>query len=125
MPFELGMDYACKLYGGKILKQKKCLVLEVERYRYQAAISDLSGCDIKAHGNKPDMVVLHVRNWLVQHDLGKGPSATDIWYGFNDFMAYNFAWLTSHRFSKKDIDTLPINELMDQMRKWIKANVKK
>ena len=45
MPFELGIDYGCqKLKGGK-WSQKKILILEKERYRFQKAISDLSGSD--------------------------------------------------------------------------------
>ena len=50
MPFELGIDVGCRLFrngcGGK-----QCLILEAERYRYQAAISDLSNSDIAIHRN--------------------------------------------------------------------------
>ena len=50
MPFELGVDYGCRQYYGHGRDAKKLLILEEERYRYQAAISDLAGCDIQAHG---------------------------------------------------------------------------
>lgn len=121
MPFELGMDYACRCYKGGKWSRKKCLILETERYRYQAAISDLSNSDIKAHGDKPDEAVKHVRNWLVQEDLGTGPSPTTIWYGFNDFMADLYVRLVGKGFSRQDIEELPITELLDHMRQWIGA----
>jgi hypothetical protein len=64
MPFELGVDVGCRLFGKGRLSKKKCLVLEAEKYRYQAALSDLSNSDIAVHGNSPPTVVSEVRNWL-------------------------------------------------------------
>ena len=64
MPFELGLDFGCRLFGSGIQKGKRCLVLEAEPYRYKAALSDLSGSDIESHGNEPYRVVAVVRNWL-------------------------------------------------------------
>ena len=64
MPFELGIDVGCRLFGSRLRAGKKCLVLEAEPYRYNAAISDLSGSDISYHGNEPDRIVGAVRNWL-------------------------------------------------------------
>ena len=52
MPFELGIDYGCKKFKEGIWAQKKTLVLEKEPYRYQAALSDLSGSDIKNHNDE-------------------------------------------------------------------------
>ena len=34
MPFELGIDVGCRLFGNKSQTGKKCLVLEAEAYRY-------------------------------------------------------------------------------------------
>ncbi len=63
MPFELGLDYGCRHYmDGR--QDKVILVLEEKPYRYQAALSDLAGCDIQAHGNEPEKAVRIVRNWL-------------------------------------------------------------
>ncbi|OGV70466.1 MAG: hypothetical protein A2283_19165 [Lentisphaerae bacterium RIFOXYA12_FULL_48_11] len=119
MPFELGLDYACCLYHGDKWTRKKCLILEAEKYRFQAALSDLSNSDIKEHDNKPDKVVLQVRNWLVQESLGTGPSATVIWYEFNDFMGALYDELTAGNWSQSDLDNLPVPELLLHMRKWI------
>ena len=43
MPFELGLDFGCRRFGAGRLARKVILVLEQERFRYQAAISDLAG----------------------------------------------------------------------------------
>lgn len=50
MPFELGVDYACRQYFGSGRDEKRFLVLEEKPYRYQAALSDIAGCDIQYHG---------------------------------------------------------------------------
>ena len=66
MPFELGMDFACRRYGSGLLSTKVILILEEKRYRYQKAISDLAGSDIEAHGGKYETAVRKVRNWLTE-----------------------------------------------------------
>jgi len=87
MPFELGLDIGMRCAASGRLSQKRCLVLERERYRYQAALSDISGNDIKAHEGKPEILVREVRNWLIEH-VGFGiPSGTKIWDTFNEFAA--------------------------------------
>ena len=49
MPFELGLDFGCKEFGGNPFDQKGILVLDKEKYRIQKALSDLVGRDIKVH----------------------------------------------------------------------------
>jgi hypothetical protein len=34
MPFELGLDVGCRLFRGERWADKRCLILESERYRY-------------------------------------------------------------------------------------------
>ena len=64
MPFELGLDFGCRRYGAGRLADKVILVLEEQRYRYQATISDLAGSDIEAHHGEYQIAVRKVRNWL-------------------------------------------------------------
>lgn len=64
MPLELGVFIGAKRYGGTKQKQKNCLILDIEQYRYQTFISDIAGHDIRAHSNEPDQAINHVRNWL-------------------------------------------------------------
>lgn len=78
MPFELGIDYGCqKLKDGK-WSQKKILILEKERYRFQKAISDLSGSDIKHHDDEVDKAINAVRDWLVIEELKRGHSGSRV-----------------------------------------------
>lgn len=64
MPLELGMFLAAKRFGAGRQKQKVCLVLDTDKYRYQRFISDISGYDICAHDNSPKGAITLVRNWL-------------------------------------------------------------
>lgn len=122
MPFELGLDVGCRLYKGGHWAGKRCLILEAERYRYQAAISDLSNSDIAVHKNEPEEIVTVVRGWLRGEAALGAPGPTLIWGRFNDFMAENYARLRENGFSPKDIERLAVNELISDMKVWIAAN---
>lgn len=62
MPFELGIDYGGKKFKDEIWSTKKILILE--RYRYQKALSDLSGSDIKNHDDEPIKIIRVIRDWF-------------------------------------------------------------
>lgn len=64
MPLELGMFLGAKRYGGPKHQRKSCLILERDRYRYQAFCSDISGQDIRAHNNNVADAIAATRNWL-------------------------------------------------------------
>lgn len=64
MPFELGIFIGASCFGDNKQKQKNCLILDSESYRYQKFISDIAGHDIRAHGNDPERVITLIRNWL-------------------------------------------------------------
>lgn len=123
MPFELGIDVGCRLFKGGECENKKCLILVGERYKYQAAISDLSNSDVANHKNSPEDVVIEVRNWLsISCGLGAdGPSR--IWDAFNVFMGDNYDALILRGFSKRDIERLPVQELIESMVEWVDKNV--
>ena len=122
MPFELGLDIGCRVFGGREQKRKRCLILERFRYSVQKALSDLSNSDVCAHEGKPEKAVLHVRNWLVQEAHVTAPSPKTIWYAFNDFVADLDTKLKVQRFSKTDIITMPLNELLQHMTRWINGH---
>ena len=50
MPLELGLFLACKRFGPPNQSKKRTLVLDSDHYRYRSFISDISGQDIRAHG---------------------------------------------------------------------------
>ena len=122
MPFELGLDVGCRLFRADRYSEKRCLILEAERYRYQAALSDMSNSDIAAHGNNPEEVAREVRNWLTNAAGLRAPGPTWIWDRFIEFMADNYDQLKAEGYSNRDIDGLPVAELIDRMRTWIEHN---
>lgn len=119
MPLELGMFLGARHFGEAHHKRKKFLILEEERYRFQAAISDISNSDIHAHGGDPIQVVRIVRNWLVQEAGVKPKSPTTIWYDFNDCLAEVFDQLRIEGYSEEDIRQLPEYELTQKMIQWV------
>jgi hypothetical protein len=122
MPFELGLDVGCRLFRSDRWAEKKCLILEAERYRYQAALSDMSNSDIAVHGNDPVEASSQVRNWLANEAGLRAPGPTRLWVRFNDFMAENYTALLANGHSDRDIERLPIPELITCMQDWIAKN---
>lgn len=117
MPFELGIDYGCqKLRGGKWAR-KKILILEKDRYRFQKAISDLSGSDIKSHNDEVIKVVGAVRDWLVTEELKHGDSGARIWERFVDFQAYLHGEVVMKE-GHASIDDLQVSEVIHHMEVW-------
>ncbi|BBK35573.1 hypothetical protein STAQ_06510 [Allostella sp. ATCC 35155] len=122
MPFELGLDVGCRIFGNGRFAEKRCLIPEAERYRYQAAISDLSNSDIAVHANNPLTVLTEVRHWLAGEAGIRAPGPSTLWGRFTDFMADNYDALTARGFSPRDIENLPIRELLPCIREWISAH---
>lgn len=123
MPFELGIDYGCRTFGESRHRNKRFLVLAGQPYEYRRAVSDLAGVDIKYHKEKPSDLVRCVRNWFVETvGVRRAPSATKIWYSFNDFMADFRDKRESEGFADDDLEMMPIPELLDFMAEWLSDN---
>ena len=67
MPLELGVFLGARTFGTKRHRDKQCLILDRERYRYQRFISDIAGQDIRSHDGEPAVAVRAVRDWLNTH----------------------------------------------------------
>jgi hypothetical protein len=119
MAFELGIDFGCRLFAGGKVKSKRFLVLEKERFRYQKALSDLSGSDIKNHNNEPEELVREVRNWFVQTTSLRPTSGTKIWEDFNEFMADFRQKREEQGYRGKDLQTMPTQEYVDFIKEWL------
>jgi hypothetical protein len=119
MPFELGLDYGCRQYFGRDRKQKKILILEEQRYRYQTAISDFAGCDIAAHDGDYEKAVRKVRNWLVSEAGTPAPGAGKILGAYVSFQEWYYERQLAAGFSEEDIQDYPTKELLDAMQTWI------
>jgi hypothetical protein len=70
MPLELGFFLGAKRYGSERDRQKRCLVLDRDRYRYRSFCSDIAGQDIQAHNDEPRKAIRAVRDWLSSHRSG-------------------------------------------------------
>ncbi|MGH9420669.1 MAG: hypothetical protein ACRD3J_11895, partial [Thermoanaerobaculia bacterium] len=70
MPLELGFFLGAKRYGSEQDREKRCLILDRERYRYRSFCSDISGQDIRAHNDNPRDAIRAVRDWLSNHRGG-------------------------------------------------------
>lgn len=118
MPFELGIDYACQNVFPDQFPSKKILILDSERYRFQKAISDLSGCDIEVHKDDVSSAVIAVRDWLVNVELKRAASGHKIWFEYNDFQAYLHEELAAD--GHLEVDDVQISEIMHHMDHWCK-----
>lgn len=118
MPFELGLDLGCRYYGAPRLRDKRCLILEKERYRYQRVLSDISGNDIRAHGEDPKVLMSEVRNWLRVVTDKPLPSGESLWASFSLFRIYLNGILGRRRYSERDIQSLEFVEYVGFIRDW-------
>lgn len=75
MPLELGIFLGAKRFGGADQRLKRCLVLDIQPYRYQKFISDLAGMDIAEHGGEPRRAIERVRDWLANVSRRELPAA--------------------------------------------------
>lgn len=120
MPFELGVEYGCRRFTSGRLRQKRCLILEANKYDYARALSDISGVDIRSHENEPAQVMQVVRDWFVQTvGLRKVSSATKIRYRFYAFASDFYGARVAEGFSDEDLNMMPVPEYADFIREWI------
>jgi len=128
MPFELGIDYGARRLGPSFMRSKCCLVLEEEPYAYQKALSDLSGVDIRSHGNQPAEVVRSVRDWFYDtcgmNDLDY---PTVIWNRSTDFAADLLETRLAEGIPEdevvEDIERMTVSEYLNSIRAWVSGNL--
>ena len=118
MPFECGMDFGFKFSGNKSLGNKKFLILEKKKYRYQKVISDLSGSDIKSHNNKPEKIIQETRDWFVTNNR-KAVHAKEIWLAYIEFSFDNDSIVKEAGCDPNDIYSLTFKDQIKNMRIWI------
>jgi hypothetical protein len=121
MPFELGIDFAARLFGASPLDQKRMLILEDKAHELKKALSDLSGSDVEAHGNTPVRICKVVRDWLAQSMSKSPPPPSELWARFNEFTAQNYVQLKGKNYSDQDIEEQPVRELVQSMKDWLVA----
>jgi hypothetical protein len=125
MPFELGMDFACRRFGGPPYETKVILVLEEQPFRYQAAISDLAGIDIEHHRADYAQAVRKVRNWLAGvggfASVGAAVGASRILAEYEDFQEWYTERQIAAGFSTEDMRDVGIAEFLQGLHDWTSA----
>jgi hypothetical protein len=121
MPFELGMDFACRRYGGEPYSRKKILVLEEQKYRYQAALSDLAGIDIVPHEGKYELAVKAVRDWLAAMPGFERIAERKVLSEYEDFQEWYAEKRRADGFVEDDLRNVPVPELLQAMFEWMAA----
>jgi hypothetical protein len=64
MPLELGIFLGARRYGSAVQKNKLCLILDRDRFRYQRFMSDISGQDIHSHERDISRIITLARDFL-------------------------------------------------------------
>ena len=119
MPLELGMFLGAKASGNRAQKKKACMVLDSERYRYQALMSDIAGQDIHAHHNTPEAALKEVRKWLVTCAGATGiPGGTALWRRYQEFSAEFPRILRDAKLKSNELSFLEYSKIVSQ---WTKS----
>lgn len=121
MPFELGIDHACRRFGAGELADKSILILEQGRYDYQKVLSDISGWDIHSHGGDHQKAVRHVRSWLVAQAGANPVGAAFIQGKYIAFQEWYWKRELDAGSSEEDIREYPTAELIRAMHEWMDA----
>lgn len=64
MPLELGIFLGAKYFGRGKQRDKLCLIMDRDKYRYRKFCSDISGQDITAHNGNVEGAIKITRDWL-------------------------------------------------------------
>ena len=119
MPFELGIDFGCRQYFGDDRETKRFLILEEKRYRFQQALSDISGCDIEAHSADFAKAIKKVRDWLRSESGVQAPGPSAIIGAYTTFQEWEWEKKITEGYSEEDIKEYPTFERLEAMQEWI------
>lgn len=120
MPLELGIFLGAKRFGEGDHKNKHCLILDVEQYRFQKFISDLAGMDIQAHGGDPRKMVARTRDWLVTVSRRRSiPSSTAVLKSYDLFVEGLPTIAANLGYDPEDLAFADYERIVLE---WVKAN---
>lgn len=120
MPFELGIDYGISV-GDQKMASKRLLVIAQDRYLHQAALSDIAGWDVRAHGGKYEKAIKQVRTWLWSHGQADR-SSSQIIGDYTGFQEWDYERLLADGWNEDDIQERETAELLEAMNAWRDAD---
>jgi hypothetical protein len=104
MPLELGIFIGAREFGVKEQRLKEALILDRERYRYQAFCSDIAGQDILTHSGDALSAIVAVRTFLANKRVTETlPSGSKIARRFAVFSGELPGALREHELSPADL----------------------
>ena len=121
MPFELGIDFGCKRFGGDHLSEKTILILERTKYDYQKSLSDISGWDIHVHDESFEEAIRRVRDWLIDKAGAERMGAARIQGKYATFQEWYWKRERAAGASEEDIKKYPTNLFVKAMHEWVEA----
>jgi hypothetical protein len=119
MPLELGIFLGARAYGTRRQRQKVTLVLERRRYSYLKFCSDISGQDPEAHGGRPSLAIMVVRDWLRTHSPFGMPSGESMVQRYRRFRRQLPATCAKVGLNP---DSLIFVDYAALVAEWLKAN---
>lgn len=120
MPLELGLDLGCKRFGNHSHAQKRLLVMDKSRHRYQKFISDIAGQDIEPHGKSIKQVICNVRDWLATESKHTDIPGGD--YMHRRYLVFQNALPLLCKSQKLNAKKLTFGDLSYLIRIWLEEN---
>jgi hypothetical protein len=117
MPLELGVFLGAMRFGQQYQRNKKCLILDKEPFRYQQFISDIAGQDIAFHHDSPEKLIRCIRDWLADASNTDLPSGSFIYEDYMDFVKKVPVFCRALR---KDITQLTFLDYANLVAEWLK-----
>ncbi|RZM00047.1 MAG: hypothetical protein EOO88_59035 [Pedobacter sp.] len=122
MPYEMGLDVGCCVFGKSLMRTKRCLILEDTKNRYDVVISDISGQDIKVHNNKPRKSMEAVLEWFTTNGalpVPNVPSASSTWARYQEFNAKAEVALAAANHTRREIREISIERYIAVLKQAI------
>lgn len=117
MPLELGLDLGCQRYGPDHLTEKRLLIMDRSRHRYQRAISDIGGQDIVNHSNNPRYLIRCIRDWLsTESRLSEMPGGL---YMYQSYLAFQKVLPSLCKTMKLNPKQLTFGDFTSVVRLWL------
>jgi hypothetical protein len=121
MPYELGLFIGCTVFASRRHKNKKSLILDHERHRFNKYLSDIAGQDIQDHANDTNRVIRKVRNWLANHSKDEYiPGGDLIIQRFNTFCLELPEICSILQLADADLDNF--RDYHNCVTEWLNAN---
>gem|GEM_PF-2985310 len=100
-------------------REKGCLILDVEKYRFQKFLSDIAGQDPRAHDNNISIVITIVRNWLNLKSDHRIPGGKKMFERYERFMNDLPNLCDSFEIEQEE---LTFNDWTDFITEWVQAD---